>query len=65
MQNKKYTATMGNPSLESGVVSATNNINTVTANIRVTDNPIRSPESKSENEKKRENSWIISNLNKY
>ena len=43
IQKMKYTATIGRPSLESGVVSATSNMNTVTANINVTDKPMRSP----------------------
>ena len=46
IQKMKYCDTMGTPSLESGVVSATRSINTVTASINVTDNPMRSPERK-------------------
>ena len=47
-QKMKYLATTGSPSLESGVVSATRSMNTVTANIKVTDKPIRSPVVKNE-----------------
>ena len=39
----KYWDTIGTPSLESGVVSATRSMKTVTANINVTDKPMRSP----------------------
>ena len=43
MQKTKYSVAMGIPSLDSGVVSATRSMKTVIANIKVTDNPIRSP----------------------